>query len=190
MTLIDLAVGDTSQGGSQVLREDGAVDLCNRSRCQSRAGAKSCPGTMFDGKHPERTAGHEARPATPRVRRRGVRREPVYAARAWSRAACRLQGGNSWNSVTKLCRYGTRYGQNPRRLQWNATGFSWQHVSHLTRGNPCWKRPHSRYPSNTSLVRQPAWIVAFGGFRSNAGMTLPARIQHCIRWLRDLRARA
>lgn len=41
-------------------------------------------------------------------------------------------------------------GQNPRRLQLNATNCSWWHDSHCTRKKPYSSRPHCRYASNSS----------------------------------------
>ena len=41
----------------------------------------------------------------------------------------------------------------PRRLQLNATSFSWRQASHFTRRNPCSRRPHFRYASNSSMTK-------------------------------------
>ena len=43
-------------------------------------------------------------------------------------------------------------GQNPRRLQENATGFSWAQPAQRRRRKPCARRPHSRKASNSSLT--------------------------------------
>ena len=57
-----------------------------------------------------------------------------------------------WAAVSAMRRT-PQLGQNPRRLQLNATSFSWRQASHLTRRNPYSRRPHFRYASNDSMTK-------------------------------------
>jgi hypothetical protein len=70
------------------------------------------------------------------------------------RSGLRGNTSSASNAALSVIRRAPQLGQKPRRLQLNATSFSARQFSQRARRNPCSKRPHFRYASNSSCSRR------------------------------------